>query len=246
LRIFLSAGKFTGAAGVFFLRIFLTMSKRSIEELETELHEAKRIAALEAYQKNAISHVDRILAAWKCKLDKATKGRNGGMWTLAIYPAAIAGDRFQLEWAAYTLTHKFTLESYLEAVTQSWDVPQFYSSDQKELLIPDDWKLLRIFGVLFFIYESEKAFELKEPLVHRADPFRPLNGTWLKGLRDLSSSAEIDAAWEALKAEELPEVTDSDELKCLLEEQRILERKIWDMVQKADLVSREVFPYNAL
>lgn len=217
----------------------------TVEELELKLQEAKRLKEQKEYDDNAISHLDKIFGAWEKKL-QPVRGVKSGTWCLAIYPPAGPEWRYQgLLRAAFQFSHKFTMRSYFESHSREWKDPRYYYSDNKEDLIPEGWKLLRLFGITFFIYRTADGLDPKEPYRPVADSFLPLekNTLYAKDLNFADPTVVEDQLIKMLK-DELTRVARIEQLKELIKKRDEVESQIGALKRKVALTVEQVFPYS--
>jgi hypothetical protein len=217
------------------------MSKReSIEDLEARLQEARRLKALENYDASSASVIDPIFKAWGEQLKSVTRVKSC-KWCLAIYPPAGPQWRFHgTTQAGESFHHSFTLKSYFGSACRDWNDPHFYYSDEINDLIPTDWELLRLFGVIFFIYKTDAEFKPGEPYRAIAEPGQPFNDN---NGRNFRSQDVVLEEWAKMRKEELPWITNTERIHELQSQKAKIEKEIEKLEQRAVDVAIGVFPY---
>lgn len=234
------------------------MSKRSIEEIEAELEEAKRLAKQKAYEENSISKVDPVFAAWEKKLEPI-KARKSGAWKLRIYPPAgrvWRNDSLLSAVFPFIMRSPWTLRGYFESRCRKWNDPKVFYADSLEELKPENPELLRLFGVLFFIHKSSLEWEPRECCLEDdcysgsdvANAWTPLDackvGPQTVDLTNADTVAQL--ASSIVLKQEMPLVLGANKLAQLRKQRDALQAEIDALEKRMEPVQAQVYPYSHL
>jgi hypothetical protein len=234
------------------------MSKRTVDELQAELQEAKRIAEKKEYEENAISKVDPVFAAWEKKLEPL-KGRKNGAWKLRLYPPA--GRRWRNDSLLsavfpFIMRSPWTLRGYFESHSRKWDDPCIFYADSLEELKPENPELLRLFGVMFYIQESSLKWDPLECCrkwdvdcsAAVADPFTPMHACKVgKEIVDLTNPDTVSRLANSITfKQELPLVAGAESVAELRKKRDALQAEIDKLEELVELAHDQVYPYSHL